>query len=370
MDRRTGIAVRALLATGLVAGPVAAPAAQTLSSASALDTGSLRRVLDSARVAADIPGASVALVLADGRTWTAGSGVATGAETPVSSDMVFEIGSITKTFVAALVLDLAAAGVLSLDDPLSRWVPGFPHSEGVTIRHLLQHTSGLHNYAESAEYVPALRSDFTRRWKPEDSYRFMKDPYFRPGEGWKYSNANYLLLGQVVEAATSEPFAAVLRRRLLEPQGLTRTFFAATEEVSAVVAHAFLDINGDGKPEDLTALVPNTSFITAAGTAGAIMATASDVARFAHALFRGEIVRGERFEEMRRSVDRGDGSRHGLGFIHYKQNDVELLGHKGNSAGYSAALWHDPRLGATVVVLTNKHAADVTPLARALLRGL
>ena len=370
MDRRNGTVVRSVLASIVLAGPVAAPLAQALPSSATIDTASLRRTVDSIRVATDIPGASVALVLADGRTWAAASGVATGAGAPVSTDMVFEIGSVTKTFVAALVLDLAAAGVLSLDDPLSRWVPGFPHADGVTIRHLLQHTSGLHNYAETAGYIPALRSDFTRRWTPEDSYRFMKDPYFRPGEGWHYSNANYLLLGQVVEAATGKQFAAVLRSRLLEPQGLTGTFYGATEEVAADVAHAFLDINGDGKAEDLTSLVPNTSFITAAGAAGAIVATASDVARFAHALFTGQIVRGPWFDEMRRSVERGDGSRHGLGFIHYTRDDVELLGHKGNTAGYSAAMWHDVRLGATVVVLTNKHAADVTPLARALLRGL
>lgn len=344
--------------------------AQTPPSTAALDTISLRRTLDSMRVAMDIPGASVALVLADGQTWTAASGVATGMGTAVSTDMLFEIGSITKTFVAALVLDLAATGALSLDGPLSRWVPDFSHAEGVTLRHLLQHTSGLHNYSENPEYIPALRSDFTRVWRPEDSYRFMKEPYFPPGEGWRYSSANYLLLGQVVERATGEPFARVLRRRLLEPQALPQTFFAATEDVRGDRAHAFLDINGDGKPEDFTSLVPNTSFITAAGSAGAIVSTASDLARFAHALYRGEVVRERWFAEMTRSVERGDGMRYGLGVIQYAPDGEELRGHKGNTVGYSAAVWHAVRPGVTVAVLTNKHAEDVTPLARAFLRGL
>lgn len=370
MNRPTGTVIRAVLASALLACPFRPAFVQTVPSYAAIDTASLQRMLDSMRVAADIPGASVALVLADGRTLTAVSGIATGTGAPVSSDMLFEVGSITKTFVAALVLDLAAAGVLSLDDPLSRWIQNFPNAEGVTLRHLLQHASGLHNYSENPEYIRALRSDFTRTWAPEDSYSFMEDPYFPPGDGWHYSSANYLLLGQVVERATGEPFADVLRRRLLEPRGLSRTFFAATEEPSGDLAHAFLDINGDGKPEDFTSLVPNTSFITAAGSAGAIVSTANDVVRFAHALYRGKVVRGPWFDEMRRWVERGDGMRYGLGVIHHTPDGEELLGHKGNTVGYSAAVWHDVQRGATVVVLTNKHAADVTPLARAILSRL
>ncbi len=327
----------------------------------------LQRALDSARVALDIPGASVAVILPDGTLWSGGSGVANGGGTPVSSDMLFEIGSITKTFTSALVLSLAAEGRLGLDDPLARWLPDFPNAEGVTIRHLLQHTSGLHDYTDNPEYIPALRADFARVWTPEDSYAYMQAPYFAPGDGWHYSNANYLLLGQIAEEAGGESYDVLLRSRLLEPQGLARTFYAPREEASGPRAHAFLDINGDGRAEDLTSLVATTSFITAAGAAGAIVSTAEDLARWLRKLHEGAVVGGEWFDAMTRWVERGDGMQYGLGVLRYTPGDVELLGHKGNTVGFSASAWHAPELDVTVAVLTNAHLVDVTPMALALI---
>jgi D-alanyl-D-alanine carboxypeptidase len=326
--------------------------------------------LDSLRDVFELPGVSAAVVLPGGETAVFVSGVA-APDTPLEPGMLFEVGSVTKTYTAALVLKLVESGALDLDAPVTRWKPDFPHAEGVTIRHLLRHTSGLHNHSENPAYIPALRSDFTRTWKPEDSFAFMEDPYFAPGEGWHYSNANYLLLGQIVEAVAGSSYSAALRERVLDPAGLLHTYVDVDESPSEPRAHAFLDIDGDGTAEDLSALVPNTSFMSAGWAAGAIVATAEDLALWAHRLYGGRFLADESLTAMTDWVERGDGMQYGLGTVRYTTpSGRELWGHKGNTVGYSAGVWHDPARDVTIAVLANGHAVDVTPIAVALLEAL
>ena len=133
------------------------------------------------------------------------------------------------------------------------------------------------------------------------------------------------------------------------------------------MAHAFIDINNDGSPEDISMFVTMTPFITAAWSAGALVATSEDLARWMHAFCTGEAVRGGLFAELTRWVDRGDGMEYGLGLVRKPRGETYLYGHKGNTAGYSASAWHAPDAKITVAVLTNGHAVDVTPIAEALL---
>lgn len=333
-----------------------------------LDTVGLRRLLDSARTELGITGLTAALVLPDGRVWTAGSGMA-DANRPATPTMLFEIGSVTKTYTAALVLDLVRGGALSLDDSVAHWVPELQADSGITVRHLLQHTSGLYDYSEDLEYVTALGSNFERVWAPEESMRYMKPAYFPPGRGWRYSNANYVALGLIVQRVTGRRYVTELRRRLLVPHRLARTFLDKREPVPGERAHGYIDINGDGTAEDLTRMVPNTSFITAAWAAAGIVATAEDVARWGHALYGGRVVTGALYDELTRWVERGDGRQYGLGVLREPVGGPTLLGHRGNGAGYSAALWHEPASGMTVSVLSNAHGLDLTTVARALLRA-
>jgi D-alanyl-D-alanine carboxypeptidase len=332
--------------------------------------GAQQAALDSLRSSTGVPGVSVAIVLADGevRTFTSGTASADG---PVRADLLFEVGSITKTYTAALVLKLAEEGALTLDDPLARWKPAFPHVDGITVRHLLQHTSGLADYTEDPDYIPALRTDFARVWEPTDSYAFMGDPLFPPGEGWRYANAGYVLLGEVVEAVTGTTFAAALRARILDPLALRHTWLDVAERPEEPRAHAHLDIDGDGAPEDLSALVPNTSFLSAAWSAGAVVATAADLARWIHAPCSGDVLDAAGQRAFTDWVDRGDGMEYGLGIIRYRTPRGRVLwGHKGNTAGFSAGAWHDPERRVTVAVLTNGHGVDVTPIAVALLAAV
>lgn len=329
----------------------------------------LQAVLDSSRSVLDAPGVSVAMRFPDGRVWTGVSGVA-GTGVPVRPETVFQLASVTKTYTAALVLLLAEDGALGLDETLSVWYPDFVNASRITIRQLLNHTSGLHDPMQEADYVGAVLSDPTRRWTPEDIFARMKEPYFEPGAGWHYTNTGYHLLGRILERVTGEPLARLVRRRLLEPMGLESTYFGAVDSVPSQVAHAFIDVNDDGSPEDVSLFLSNIGFLTSAGAAGAVLASAADAARYAEALHTGALLSAQSHEAMTSWVDRPDGHRYGLGLLRIELDGTVLYGHRGNSAGFSAAVWHVPDVDVTIAVLTNAHGMAVTPIVRALLQEI
>jgi CubicO group peptidase (beta-lactamase class C family) len=134
------------------------------------------------------------------------------------------------------------------------------------------------------------------------------------------------------------------------------------------MAEAFIDITGDGSPAPVSLMMPWTAFRSSAGPAGAMVATASDAARWLHALAGGGVLDPDGWRGMTTWVDRPDGNRYGLGLLRIEGENGPLIGHKGNSAGFSASAFHDPKTGITVVVLTNTHATDVTSAVEALMR--
>jgi D-alanyl-D-alanine carboxypeptidase len=308
------------------------------------------------------------VILPDGGVWTGVHGLADSASR-VTPETVFEIGSITKTFTAALVLRLATEGTLDLDAPFTRWVEGFPHRSHATLRRLLNHTSGLADAFDNPELIPTLIFDPERRWTPHATFAYAGEPSFAPGEGWDYSSTNYHLLGVVAVVAGGDSMSAQLRRRFLEPLGLRRTFYAAEESIAATIAHAYLDHDEDGEEDDMTLLVPRTAFLTAAGAAGCMVSSSPDLARWTRAFIAGSVIADSMRREMTEWVERPDGHRHGLGVLRVEVDGVALLGHRGNSMGYSGAAWHAPEAGVTIVVLTNKHGVLVTPVVRALLHA-
>jgi D-alanyl-D-alanine carboxypeptidase len=278
--------------------------------------------------------------------------------------MPLEIGSVTKTYTAAVVLRLVERGLLALDRPVSAWVDRAPRGDSVTLRQLLSHTAGVPDHMQAPATVPTLIGNPGRHWSPRELLEMAAaDPPFAPGEGWAYSSTGYVLAGLAVEAATGRAFHELLRE-LLSELDLVETRLAPQEGVPENRAHAYLDLNGDGVLEDLSALMPPDGFLTAAWTAGAILAPAGEVARWTHALHTGRVLAPESYAEMTRLVDRPDGRRYGLGLLVEEADDgSRRLGHKGNSTGYSAVTWHVPGSGVTVAVLTNAHAVDVAPAA-------
>ncbi len=329
------------------------------------DSARLALTLDSIRTAIGATGASAAIIFPGGKTWLGVSGEAWSG-TPVTTATVFDAGSITKSYTAALVLRLVHEGVFALDDSLTRWFPGLPGGDGVTVKELLRQTSGLADYARHPGFLPEIRSKMAAPWPPEENLRFIGEPGFASGARWEYSNTNYLLLGLIAARATKRPYSQLLREYVLDLLLLTRTFVAGEDTVPQPRAHAFLDFTGDGKPDDLSAFVPDPALTRGAGGAGAVVATAADVATFTRAYYTGATVALELASTT--WIERGDGWQYGFGVIAAPYDDDLLLGHLGNTAGQSAGVWHAQTAGVTVAILSNVHGVHMAEPVRALLR--
>ncbi len=268
-------------------------------------TPTLRRALQ-ARLAAvrkkyAYPGVSVAIIFPDGSTWAGASGMADIAgKTPVTPATAFAIASVSKTFTSALVMSMVQDGRVDLDASVRSYLPDLKIDPKVTVRQLLDHTSGLRDYFLNPRIDPALLKDTARQWQETDSLSFVGKPYFKPGRGWHYSNTNYLVLGMLAERVGRAPLGEQLRERFLDPLGLTHTYYQPSEQPRGPVAHGyrFATAAKDAVAVDLsdgTGIVPFTSVVTAAAGAGGIAASATDIARWARvALRRGCPVGGDR----------------------------------------------------------------------------
>lgn len=156
----------------------------------------LQKTLDRVREQQEIPGAAAAVVIPGQGVWTGTSGEAdTRTHRPVTDHTLFAAGSITKTFVAALMLKLVERDLLDLDEHLSRWVPEFPNSRLITLRQLLNHTSGTEDFTHRTAFGEAQASNPNALWSPKRSLRYAQHPDSKPGKDWAYSNTNYILAG-------------------------------------------------------------------------------------------------------------------------------------------------------------------------------
>lgn len=242
----------------------------------------LQTALDTNRPA-EVPGAVAAILTPEGE-WFGASGVANVAENrPLRPDDRFEAGSITKTFVAATLLQLVENGQISLNDTLTTWLTTsltdpIPNASEITIKQLLNHTSGIADYLDifTARAVtnPTL---FLQEWEPEQLVGFVNgvEPFFAPGTDWRYSNTNYILAGEVIESVTGNGYGQEIRDRILNPLGLDNTFVFGEEEIPGGYISSYWDFNRDGVLDDLS--ITNLSWASAAGS---IISNAEDLADF------------------------------------------------------------------------------------------
>ncbi|KYF60066.1 hypothetical protein BE08_06780, partial [Sorangium cellulosum] len=258
---------------------------------------------------------------------------------PMRADHVLRIGSVTKTYVAAAVLQLAHEGALDLDDPISTWITTYPGADGITVRQLLNHSSGIFDYTEDEELRLAAMADPARAWSPEEivAAAAAHDPYFAPGAGWHYSSTNYILLGMIIEAATGEGVAGVIRDRLLEPNALSSTSFDGEEPIAGELARGY---TGDGT--DMTSVIhPSLPW-----SAGALVASAGDIARWAVALYGGAALDpGSLAEMLAGPVPTGvEGQGYGLGTLVIGREvlGVPAFGHDGGAPGYATMMLYYP----------------------------
>ncbi|MFF2658820.1 serine hydrolase domain-containing protein [Kitasatospora sp. NPDC058032] len=263
----------------------------------------------------------LARVVDHGRTvWRGTSGVADlDDRRPVDPDGRFRIGSLTKTFTATVVLQLVGEGRVRLDDPVSAHLPGVvPGGERITVRQLLNHTSGLYNYTDDQRFVPRTAEGVeawvaTGRWRTWTAEEIVAGavshpPYFAPGASWHYSNTNYLLAGMIIRKVTGNDWNQEVERRIIRPLGLRQTSMPTTSPL-ITGSHAHLYTQLPGGPVDTTLINPS-----AGGAAGAGISSAADLARFHAALFGGRLLRPAELAALKTTVDTGTpGYRYGLG---------------------------------------------------------
>jgi CubicO group peptidase (beta-lactamase class C family) len=298
----------------------------------------------------------------------AGYGVADlESGTPVTERTVFRIGSVTKEFTAAAVLLLAERGKLSIDDPIQKYFPGFPRGGEVTIRHLLTHTSGIHNYTAIADFMPvASRQD--RSTAEMVSYIAAAKPLydFEPGTGWNYSNSGYLMLGAIIEKVSGLRFDEFLQANILDPLGLKDT---KVDDLAQVVPDR---AEGYEKSKDAPSGFANAGFISmsAAAAAGAMRSTVSDLLKWHEALLGGKLLKPQsvammtapgrlkdgRVSSLGRSAARPEQappSEYGFGISTSQRSGRRSVGHGGAIHGFNAWLNSFPDDGVTIVLLTN-----------------
>ena len=334
------------------------------------DPPTLQRLVDGV-VEAGAPGA-VALVRTGQGTWQGASGLGDlHAKRPARASDRFRIGSVTKSFVATVVLQLVGQGRLGLDDRLQRWLPGaVPGGERITIRQLLNHTSGLYNYTD--DLLGPLLTKPTRQAYQQLAARSFAPralvamatrhgPLFPPGTRFSYSNTNYILLGLVVERVTGDRLAGQLHQRILAPLGLADTELAGSQRrIHGPHLHGYAPPNRAWLPSDgpaglIDVTQANPSW---AGAAGAMVSSAADLARFYQALLSGRLLGPDLLKAMQTTVDAseqyGPGAGYGLGLMRLALGcGGQVWGHGGEVAGYATMAFSTDDADQQLVLMDN-----------------
>jgi D-alanyl-D-alanine carboxypeptidase len=339
----------------------------------------LQRELDAVRAKLSIPGVSVAILWDDGRTWVGASGLRNVATAdPMTTGTAFALASISKTFTAAVVLQLVEEGKLQLDQSVAPLLPKFKLDRRITVRMLLDHTSGLPDFFYGKGIDTALQRSPNATWTALRAWSYVPTPHAVPGKAWYYSNTNYLLLGELVTAVTGRPLATEVRTRLLDPLHLSTAYYQAVEKPkeAGTLAYELLAKTGGGwtvkRVAPASDVMPFRSVVTAAGGAGSIAATALDTARWMRAWGGGEVLDADMqammLADVARTVKLHATIPYGLGIQRVTLNGYSALGHSGRYLGIRNVVRYLPDAGITIAVLTNQSVYDPTRVASALLK--
>jgi len=328
--------------------------------------------LDAYRSANGFPGAVLGITFADGRTIAFATGMSdTARRTPMTVSDRLLMGSVGKTYVAAVALQLARDGALDLDAPASRylggegWFDSLPNAPQITVRQLMNHTSGLVRYEFREEFTALLTSQPDMIWDPREQIRYLHGTAapFRAGEGWEYSDTNYLVLALILERILRSPIDQVIAERFLRPSGLVNTVPSDSRRIERLAqgyAGPQNPFGGRDAMLDAGVMSINPQF---EGAGGGYAATAADAARWGAQYFSGALFRGTAFlQALEGPLARqlGPGTRYGLGMILRDSTAAgPVRGHSGFFPGYLAELRHYPQSGVTIALLVN--SSNVRP---------
>jgi len=348
-----------------LAGAALALGAPTLSaqqSTTAL-TDTLQRVLDDVRERSGVPGVNAGVVLENGTVIAIASGFAdTVTREPMRPSSLLLQGSVGKTYVAAVALQLVQEGRLDLDAKVSTylgdepWFAQVPNHADVTVRQLMNHTSGIVRYEFDERFIADLLAQPDKVWRPEEQIAYLagSEPPFAAGAGWDYSDTNYLVLGLIIERLTGDTYYAELGRRILRPLALVGTVPSDRRRIPGLVQGYGGPDNPFGPAEMLVdgvfAFNPQFEW-----TGGGIASTAADLARWGKALYEGRAFDAALLPVMLDGVPArlGPNTRYGLGVIIRATPLGESWGHSGFFPGYLTELAYFPDYRVAVAVQVN-----------------
>jgi D-alanyl-D-alanine carboxypeptidase len=296
---------------------------------------------------------------------------------PVTARTVFRIGSLTKQFTAVAVLLLAEQDKLKIDDKLSLYLPNVPRASDVTLRDLLNHTSGIHNFTEG----PVIDKISTSGTTVQELVAYIagQSPLydFEPGKGWWYSNSNYALLGAVIERVSGMTWAAFMKAEIFDKLGMADT--AADDARDVVPGRA----SGYSLTGEAAGKFRNAEFtdMSVPYAAGALRSTAEDMARWNAALFGGKLLKPQSLKEMLAPGRLRNGAEnqtaiawpggtafpppagfvpgsYAFGLSHHSEHGRRIIGHDGSIAGFDSVMQTYVDEGLTIIVLTNTNGAS------------
>ncbi|HEX2189360.1 MAG TPA: serine hydrolase [Longimicrobiaceae bacterium] len=338
----------------------------------------VQAALDSVHRAGRFPGATVGIVLPDGTSFGLAVGQSdTAARLPMRPSDRMLSGSVGKTYVAAVAMQLVGEGSLQLDAPIATylgrepWFDRLPSARRITVRQLMNHTSGLVRYEMDPRFQADLAANPDRSWTPEQrlSYLFDTAAPFAPGEGWGYADTNYIVLGLILERLTGRPLYREVEERLLRPLGLRNTVPSDTPRIAGLAQGYAGPGNPFGGHDAMVAggrLVVNPQFEWAGG---GFASTAEDLARWARALYGGRAFPPPLLDQVLDGVEApmlGREARYGLGVIVSPTPLGPSWGHSGYMPGYLTEMryWPDRRIAVALQVNTTARGALGAPPGR------
>lgn len=325
---------------------------------------SIQQILDRAAFTFQIPGASMAIRDTSGKTWATTSGYADlTARAPVTADMRFRIGSNTKTLVATLILQLSDAGKLKLDDPINTYLPTamatyMPAYDGnrITLRHLLNHTSGIANFTTDPVWGEAFVSAPYQQYSPLQLLQIANSHANDPGApqfgNFFYANTNYILLGLVVGVTSGMPYEDAVANGITLPQNLPGILVPRIGEATlpAPFSHGYWQDPETGLMSDVTVRDASTVW-----SSGNVLSTIGELARWGELLGKGSLLAPATQAQRLQYVTMSENLRYGLGIV--KDEGANLIGHQGGMIGYTSQVYYVPDTGYTLAFFYNRTLA-------------
>jgi D-alanyl-D-alanine carboxypeptidase len=321
----------------------------------------LQYKIDSIRTADNLKGISASVIYPGMGSWKGATGISHPG-TPMTSNMLFGIASNTKLFTGVLLLKLAELNAIQLDDALHQYVPAFNNIDSnITIRQLLNHTSGLSDVTSVTGYSDSMLANPNRVFTATELLTWAGPPLFPAGTSWNYCNTNYLLAGMIAESATGQSYSQLLRDHILTPLQLDSTFLDVYETMLFPIAHPWqAGVNNNS--------IPRTSVNSAAWAAGAMYSTSWEMIQWYKALMNGQVLNSNSFSELTTFVGSGN---YGMGISQATVNGRTVWTHGGTIwGGYISSMMYDTATGIIICVLINQLPAQAYQVSIQLLSTL